>query len=159
MFGKKIKEDVKSILFVCTGNICRSPIAEFVARREMEKRGLELKLDSAGTGGWHEGEKACENSILIAKRNGIDLSTHRARQLVRDDKEYFDLIVIMDRRNAMDAKAFGIKGAVKLGKFALGGAEIPDPYYYTDLDEFQKVYEMIDSAVVAMFDELFGKKQ
>lgn len=156
MFRKKIKDPVTSILFVCTGNICRSPLAEFIAKREATKRGLDLKIGSAGTGGWHIGESACKNSIAIAERNGLDISSHRARQLVKDDKLVFDLILIMDRRNAMDIKAYGIKNAVKLGKFGLNGADIPDPYYYKNLDEFQKVYEMIDKAVVAMFDELFS---
>lgn len=155
MFKKKLKGSIRSILFVCMGNICRSPIAKFVAQREAEKRGLDLQIDSAGTGGWHIGEMACENSIAIAKRNGLDISSHRARQLVRDDGEFFDLVVIMDRRNLMDIKGFGIKEAVKLGKFGLDGADIPDPYYYKNVDEFQAVYEMIDRAVVAMFDELF----
>lgn len=155
MFKKQEKSPFKSVLFVCTGNICRSPLAKEIAVREAKKRSLEIKIDSAATNSWHIGEKACDKSLQIAIRNGINIDDHRARQLVRDDKSFFDLIVIMDRRNAMDVAAFGIKNAVKLGSYGFDGADVPDPYYYKELDDFQEVYEMIEKAVIRLFEEHF----
>ena len=79
--------EIKSILFVCLGNICRSPIAEGVAKRYIQEKNLDLIIDSAGTGSWHVGEAPCENSIKVAHLNGVDISKQRARQVTKEDRK------------------------------------------------------------------------
>lgn len=147
---------VKSILFICTGNICRSPLAEAIARNEAAARGIELRVDSAGTGAWHVGENPCENSVVVAKLYGHDISAKVARQFAKDDGEEFELIVAMDRRNLMDLKSFGCKRAVKLGDYGLERADIPDPYYFKGFDGFHEVYALIEKGVKNLFDTHFG---
>lgn len=93
---------IESILFVCLGNICRSPLAEGVARNLNEEYHLGLKLDSAGTGSWHIGKAPCEGSIKVAKMNGVDISGLRARQVNIRDNDTFDLILAMDNSNYND---------------------------------------------------------
>ena len=86
----------KTILFVCLGNICRSPLGEGVFRAVVEERGLGrgFRLDSAGTGGWHAGEQPDRRSIAVAARHGIDISGQRARQILPEDFSRFDLILV-----------------------------------------------------------------
>jgi len=90
------------ILFVCMGNICRSPSAEGVFRRVLQTQapGLNVEIDSAGTHGYHVGEPPDRRAVAAASRRGIDLSGQRARQVVTDDFTAFDLIVAMDEQNA-----------------------------------------------------------
>lgn len=73
--------EVKSIIFVCLGNICRSPLAEGIAKEYAKKNNLDIKIASAGTGSWHIGDAPCENSIKVAKQNGIDISKQKAQQI------------------------------------------------------------------------------
>ena len=90
---------VVKILFVCTGNICRSPTAEGVFRHQAKLAGLEdrLSIDSAGTHGYHIGDPPDRRSIAAARRRGIDLSTLRARRVIRQDFEKFDYVIALDR--------------------------------------------------------------
>lgn len=149
---------VKSILFVCTGNICRSPIAEAVAKREALRRGLELKIDSAGTGSWHVGEPPCESAVLICKLHDLDIRSYRARQFGKDDPVDFELVVAMDRRNLMDLATLGYKAAVKLGEYGLDRADVPDPYYFKGFDGFHEVYEMVEKGVLNLFCTHFDRR-
>jgi protein-tyrosine phosphatase len=102
-----------SVLFVCLGNICRSPLAEGVLRTVAEERGMgrSVLIDSAGTGGWHAGSAPDPRSISIAARHGIDISGQKARKVSAADFERFDLILGMDRSNTGDLKALAPAGA------------------------------------------------
>jgi len=117
------------IVFVCLGNICRSPAAEGV----MRKLAPSLTLDSAGTGGWHVGDAPYGPMQEAAKARGIDLSQLRARQFKVADFEDFDLIVAMDRQNQSDIERLrpaGNQTKVQL----LMDQDVPDPYYTRDFD-------------------------
>jgi protein-tyrosine phosphatase len=88
-----------SILFVCLGNICRSPLAEAALRAEARRRGLAVEVDSAGTGNWHAGEPPDERAVAVAARHGVDITDLRARQVTRADFTRFDHIVTLDHDN------------------------------------------------------------
>ena len=98
--------EIKSILFVkCLGNICRSPIAEGVAKDIFKKKNLDLIIDSAGTGSWHVGEAPCENSIKVAHLNGVEISKQKEQdKLQKDDFKKYDLIVGLDNSNISNLK-------------------------------------------------------
>lgn len=138
---------MKSILFVCLGNICRSPIAEGVARRLIEEGGHGITVDSAGTGSWHVGEAPCAHSVTVARANGVDISRLRARQVTKHDFKSFELIVALDSSNYRDLKALGCSNLVKLGDYGFEGADVPDPYFFDGFEGFDRVYEMIESCV------------
>ena len=159
LFGRPTppRGPVGSILFVCTGNICRSPIAEAVAKREAKRRGLDLKIDSAGTGSWHVGEPPCKETVLICKLHDLDIQSYRARQVTKDDPIDYELIVAMDRRNMMDLATLGCKGAIKLGEYGLQKVDVPDPYYFKSFDGFHEVYEMVEKGVINLLDAHFSQ--
>jgi len=98
---------MKKILFVCLGNICRSPLAEgvFVHLARQAGRGDEFEVDSCGTGSWHVGEHPDPRSQAVARKHGMILN-HRARDMQRSDFENFDLIIAMDRQNKSDLLSF-----------------------------------------------------
>ncbi len=93
-----------SLLFVCLGNICRSPLAEGALRAEAARRGVEVVVDSAGTGSWHAGEPPDERAIAVAARTGVDITALRARQVTRADFARFDHIVALDHANLKDLR-------------------------------------------------------
>lgn len=142
-----------SVLFVCLGNICRSPLADGIARKIAQRDGLDLVVDSAGTGDWHIGEKPCSNSIKVAKLHGVDISFLRARQVTQDDFKKFDLLVALDDKNLEDLKALGATNVVKLGEFGYDGADVEDPYFYNGFEGFEKVYTMIEECVENLLKE------
>lgn len=144
---------MKSIIFVCLGNICRSPIADGIARQIVEQNSWNVLVDSAGTGSWHIGETPCENSIRVSKNHGLDISGLRARQVQKSDFEKFELVVALDDNNWRDLKALGATNIVKLGDYGYDGADIPDPYFFDGFEGFEKVYEMIDVSVHNLFKE------
>lgn len=146
---------MKSILFVCLGNICRSPIAQGVAEIYIKEKNLDLIVDSAGTGNWHEGEKPCDNSIKVAFDNGIDISKQKARQVKKEDFKKFDLIVGLDSSNIKNLKNIGCQNPLKLGDFGFDGADVPDPYFFEGFEGFDKVFEMIDVCVRNLIDKHF----
>ncbi|MEE3694187.1 low molecular weight protein-tyrosine-phosphatase [Campylobacter sp. CLAX-22107-21] len=144
---------VKSILFVCLGNICRSPLAEGIARKVAKERGLDILIDSAGTSNYHIGEPPDSRSIRIGRQNGVDISMLKGRQIDRSDSK-FDLIIAMDRQNYDNILRLKLGNKVTLmGDFGLDGAEIPDPYY-GDMSDFQSVYNMLKNAINTMLDEV-----
>lgn len=147
---------MKSILFVCLGNICRSPIADGIARDLVKKHKLDILVDGAGTGSWHIGEPPCKDSQTIAKQNGVDISMLRARQVNGEDIHRFDVVVAMDAKNVADLKALGFKNVVKLGDFGLEGEDVPDPYFFNGFEGFDKVYNMIDKGVQNLFEVKLG---
>ncbi len=143
---------MQSVLFVCLGNICRSPLADGIAREFVKKYDLDVVVDSAGTGDWHIGEMPCANSIKVAKLHNIDISMLRARQVKKEDFTKFELIVALDSSNYNDLKKMGATNLVKLGDYGYDGADVPDPYFFKGFNGFEKVYEMIDVCVRNLFD-------
>lgn len=141
----------KKILFVCLGNICRSPLAHGIAEKYSRSEGLDLEVDSAGTSDWHSGEAPCDNSIKVAKRHNVDISQQQARTLRKNDISYYDYVVAMDRQNRADMLDFGFKNVYLLGDFAdYKGKDVPDPYFFTGasvLDGFEKVFTMVELCI------------
>lgn len=127
-----------SVLFVCLGNICRSPLAEAAFRVEAERLGLVVEVDSAGTGDWHIGHAPDHRAAAVAKRNGVDISHLRARQVTRNDFHKFDHIVAADARNLADLKAMQpTDGKAQLSLLldhveGRAGEPVADPYYGED---------------------------
>lgn len=139
---------MKSILFVCLGNICRSPLAHGIAQDIVQKRNLALFIDSAGTSNWHEGEVPCANSIKVAKEHQVDISQQHARQITKEDITSFDYVVAMDKQNKEDMEAFGFKKVYLLGDFAdYNGEDVPDPWFFKGFEGFEKVYTMVSRCV------------
>lgn len=130
-----------SILFVCLGNICRSPLADGALRHRVRQLGLGWTVDSAGTGGWHAGEPPDRRAMAIAKAHGVDIAGLRARQVQRADFERFDLILAMDHDNLAGLKAIAPSDALAQLCLALDlvagreGEAVADPYY-GDADGF-----------------------
>ncbi len=149
---------VSSLLFVCLGNICRSPLAEGLAKQYADKHGLVLVIDSCGTGNWHVGEPPCEDSIRVAKMHGLDISQQRSRQITQKDIERFELIIALDENNLRDLKAMGAKNVVKLGDYGYKGEDVPDPYFFPGYEGFEKVYEMIELCVENLFKSSINPK-
>lgn len=124
-----------AILFLCLGNICRSPLAEGAARVAFQKAGLEAQLDSAGTGDWHIGRAPDERAQAEAKRRETDISDLRARQLQLSDFYDFDLILAADAQNMIDAEAIRPADATAKLMLMLDWVEdsprtsVTDPYY------------------------------
>jgi protein-tyrosine phosphatase len=149
------------ILFVCTGNICRSPTAEGVFRHLAAEagHGAVIEADSVGLGGWHIGDPPDRRAIAAAARRGVDLSNLRARQLSHKDFEDFDLLLAMDRGHYRDmAGRTPRHHAEKVRMFmeaARGEAapSVPDPYYGAH-DGFEQVLDMIDEGARAWLREL-----
>jgi protein-tyrosine phosphatase len=141
------------VLFVCLGNICRSPTAEAVVRDFAARQapGLELEVDSAGTHGYHTGSAPDERTIAAARRRGIDMSRLRARVVEPGDFERFDLVLAMDesvheRLRAMAPKSHA--GRVRLFlQYAphLGRSDVPDPYYGGE-SGFEEVLDLVEEA-------------
>lgn len=145
---------IKSIIFVCLGNICRSPLAEGIAKEYCIKNNLNLTIDSAGTGDWHIGEAPCENSIIVGKKNGIDISTQRARKVTKEDFDKFDLVIGLDDSNIQNLKKLGCNNPIKLGDFGFDKRDVPDPYFFDGYEGFDKVYEIIDICVKNLLNNL-----
>jgi protein-tyrosine phosphatase len=128
------------VLFVCLGNICRSPLAEAAFRAEAARIGLDAQADSAGTGGWHAGEPPDPRAIAAARRYGVDISRLRARKVAPDDFERFDHVVALDRDNLADLERIrpaGSRAALSLLLDHADGREgeaVADPYYGGDRD-------------------------
>jgi protein-tyrosine phosphatase len=141
------------ILFVCLGNICRSPTAEGVFRQlaAAEAPELEIEVDSAGTGDYHLGEPPDLRSQRAALRRGIDLSGLRARQVSSADFAHFDLILAMDRQNLRALQAMRpADSRAKLGLFLdcaglTGSLDVADPYT-GDTGDFERVLDLVSEA-------------
>ncbi len=124
-----------AILFVCLGNICRSPLAEAAFRRAAGAVGLEIHIDSAGTGDWHVGHPPDRRAQAVALRNGIDISAYRGRQVHAEDFEIFTHIVALDHSNLDDLRALcpaGARAEISLLLDHLPGREgeaVADPYF------------------------------
>jgi len=136
------------ILFVCLGNICRSPLAHGVAEKIVNKKDLALIIDSAGTSDWHQGESPCRHSIEIAGQYDVDITAQRSRPVTKEDISLFKYVVAMDRQNKADLEAFGFDQVHLLGDYAdFQGEDVPDPYFFPGFEGFDKVYHMITLCV------------
>ena len=144
----------KSIIFVCLGNICRSPLAEGIAKEYIRNKKLDIYIESAGTGAWHIGEAPCENSIKVAQQNGIDISKQRAKQIKVEDFEKFDYVIGLDDSNISNLKKLGCKKVLKLGEYGYKGKDVPDPYFFDGFEGFDKVFSMIDTCTKNFIDNI-----
>lgn len=145
-----------SILFVCLGNICRSPLAEGILRHLAAKTGRadEFLIDSAGTGAWHIGDPPDSRAIAVAAEHGIDISALRARRVEATDFDRFDLILALDRKNLHSLKVSAPAGTLArialFAEHALATADdVPDPYF-GGRAEFEDVYRMLYRGCASM---------
>ena len=129
-----------AVLFVCLGNICRSPLAEAAFRQEAERRGLDVEVDSAGTGSWHVGHPPDRRAQAVALRHGVDIAGYRGRQVKPEDFRRFTHVVALDRDNLADLKRIRPSdGAAELmllldAVAGRAGKSVADPYYGEDKD-------------------------
>ena len=144
---------MKKVLFVCLGNICRSPLAEALFRKHIKEKGLtaEFSCDSCGTAAYHIGSPPDRRSVANASSNGLDY-THRGRQLQIQDFENFDYILAMDDSNFEDIQSLNRvehKNIYKLRDFDSieMGSDVPDPYFGGE-QGFQEVYDIINRATL-----------
>jgi protein-tyrosine phosphatase len=141
-----------SVLMVCLGNICRSPLAEAALRHHAERRRLDVTVDSAGTGDWHVGRAPDPRAQEVAQRLGhIDIGRLRARQVTAADFDRFDYIIAMDAANLRDLKKLAPAGAKAAMSLLLDhspgheGDPVPDPYY-GEVGDFEHVWRLVDAA-------------
>jgi protein-tyrosine phosphatase len=141
-----------NVLFVCLGNICRSPTAHGVFEKMVADAGLaaNIKVDSSGTGSWHIGELPDRRSASAALKRGYDLSHLRARQVIVEDFDCFHYVLAMDQLNLADLEALcpdGYSGELKLflGFGSSGIEEVPDPYY-GEGDGFERVLDLVEES-------------
>jgi protein-tyrosine phosphatase len=161
--GKEQKVKPKRLLFVCTGNICRSPTAEGVFRAQAEAQGLgaEFHLDSAATHDYHPGSPPDSRTVAVARQRGYDLSTLRARKVQPKDFEEFDLILAMDRTHARLLRDMAPKELVHKIVLLLeyvghpSALDVPDPYYH-DMKKFEEVLELIEDITPELIRKSLG---
>jgi protein-tyrosine-phosphatase len=157
---------VNQILLVCTGNTCRSPMAEAMLRQKLQERGVDgVSVGSAGTGAW-DGAPASEGAYLVALEHGLDLSSHRARLLTRELTATADLVLTMARHHLARVEQLGAAGKVHLlGEY--GGregpaAEVRDPFG-GDLDGYRETFDeldrVLDAIVVRLERERLGDRR
>jgi len=153
---------MNNILFICLGNICRSPLAEGFLRHniELNKLGGQFQVDSAGTGNWHVGKPPDSRAVRAAAEMGVDIAGLRARQIKTRDFGRFDRVIAMDQDNLRDLQYLGQEctGDFKLELLsgmieAPGFINVPDPWYGNYRD-FQAVAEQLDSACRALLEKL-----
>ena len=148
-----------NVLFVCLGNICRSPTAEGVFRRLVETEGLSEKftIDSAGTGGWHTGGSPDKRAQAVAKKRGLNLSNQKSRKISSVDFNKFDYVIAMDQQNLEDLSQMCPPDKVeRLSLFLsyapdLDRTEVPDPYYF---GSFDAVFDMIEIASAGLLSNI-----
>lgn len=151
-----------AILVVCMGNICRSPLAEAALRSEAQARGVDIVVDSAGTGPWHVGDPPDQRAQAQALRHGIDISGQRGRQVGRVDFDRFDMILALDADNLAHLRRMQPKSARAELSLLLDhvpgwqGQGVPDPYY-GGTEGFAAVWQDVTEAAAALLDNLARK--
>lgn len=155
--SRALSMQTRKVLFVCLGNICRSPLAEGVFRGHVENRGLQDRyiMDSAGTGGWHVGSMPDPRSIEVGLKYGIDIRGQRARRVETEDINEFHHVIAMDRSNQRDLVNMGFGNVTLLREYGIeeDDLEVPDPYYGGP-DGFENVYRMVDRCCRALLVNL-----
>lgn len=153
-----------NVLFVCLGNICRSPLAEAVFKHKVIERGLadKVKADSAGTSNYHIGDDPDHRTIKVCVNHGIEIK-HKGRQFHYSDREKFDYILAMDssnHRNIIHEMADKHDGLYLMRDFdpKAKGADVPDPYYGGP-DGFEEVYRILDRSLDEFLDFLMKKHE
>jgi len=148
-----MKKAAPRVLFVCTGNICRSPTAEGVLRHMAKAAGIDLHVESAGTGDWHIGQPPDQRTQHHARGRGYDLGAQRARQVRMRDFEAFDVIVAMDRSHlAALQRQCPPQHCSKL-RLLVEGSDVPDPYYGGS-DGFERVLDMVEAACADLLRDI-----
>ncbi len=146
---------IESILFVCLGNICRSPLAEGLCQTAAASAGITLTIDSAGTSGWHTGDPPDPRCIVAAREHGFDISDQRSRVIRSEDFEAFDLILCMDEQNLEDVERRRPAGSTTpvrlLTEFRTDCSprDVPDPYYTS---QFNPVIKIIEDCMPGLLD-------
>ncbi|MBI4931893.1 MAG: low molecular weight phosphotyrosine protein phosphatase [Bacteroidetes bacterium] len=151
------------ILFVCLGNICRSPMAEGILRHKAEHQGIKLNIDSAGTGNWHVGEHPDKRATKAAKDHGLDISSLVARQMTEDDFEKFDMIYVADTEVYDGVVNIALNREHKLKVDYIMNLvhpdlnqPVPDPYF-GGAEGFENVFNMLDKACDAIISKIKTK--
>ncbi|UIR30333.1 low molecular weight phosphotyrosine protein phosphatase [Priestia flexa] len=152
------------VLFVCLGNICRSPMAEAIFRKIVKDKGLEqqIEVDSAGTGNWHEGKPPHEGTLRILTDNQIDVTGLTARQVIEEDLNQFDYIIGMDAENVGNLRRMaGHHRDVRIERLLdyvphLSVENVPDPYYTGDFDE---VYGLVTAGCKQLVEEIIKEQK
>ncbi|PHR94952.1 MAG: phosphotyrosine protein phosphatase [Oceanobacter sp.] len=149
----------QSVLFVCLGNICRSPLAEAALRRECAHSDFNVVIDSAGTGDWHVGQPPDERAQAAASRNGVEIGHLRARQVTGADFHDFDHIIALDSQNLRDLEAMRpAKGVAQLSLLldhveGRAGQDVADPYYGGD-EDFDQTWAEVTAAAKTLSSRL-----
>ncbi|MBA4353668.1 MAG: phosphotyrosine protein phosphatase [Novosphingobium sp.] len=144
-----------SILFVCLGNICRSPLAEAALRARAVKAGIAMTIDSAGTGNWHVGRPPDPRAMETAVRHGVDISSYRARQVIDDDFRRFGHVFALDQQNLKDLRRIEPSRHIAEVRLLMDlvpgrkGTAVIDPYY-GDEDDFEQAWRDVDAAAEAL---------
>jgi protein-tyrosine phosphatase len=143
----------RSVLFVCTGNICRSPTAEAVLRHLAAEEGIDLRIASAGIGDWHVGSAPDRRAQHHAKGRGYDMSALRARQVRPSDFAEFDLILAMDGGHLQALQRMAPPGQRHKVRLFIAGRDVPDPYYGGP-EGFEQVLDLVEAACRDLLQEL-----